>query len=207
MKKYIHTKQAITLLIIGTILSLIFIYLHFLQHNQLKKVGINSVFLETFSIDRKKLISSKQNDFFILKKNKETVKIKKTSFVIQKEALKKMNEKTALLKSIFHPKPSPYFSIFTKEINCPKAFLPLNRKKEGVWISWTMFANKRYGVGVCDKSEIFFINHKLLKYCSKKKDFFEIDYFIPIDSKIKQISELKKSLLQLENLIFCPEDQ
>lgn len=207
MKNHILMKQVISLWVLGIIISTTLIVLIFFYSNQLKRFGINSSFLETFSIDRNIFRSFKKNkiSFLYLNKNKEEIKIKKISSIIKEEALQKMKNKSVLLKSVFHPKPSPYFAILTKEIICPKEFLPVHRKKEGVWMSWTMFANKRYGFGVCNKGDIFFINYKFLKYCPQQQNFFEIDYFIPIDSKIKQTIELQNFFLKLENLIFCTE--
>ena len=143
--------------------------------------------------------------FLYFKKQDKEIKIKEISSLIKEEALIKMNIKSTLIESVFHPKPAPYFAILTTDIHCPKEFKPIQRKKDGHWISWTMFANKRQGIGVCDKTEIFFIHHKLLKYCTKQNSLFEIDYFIPVSSKIKKTINLKKSVFQLETLIFCNE--
>lgn len=200
-------KKTIALLIPGAALFSVFVFLYIFHYDQLKGFGLNSTFLEVFSIDNKattKLKNIKVTSLY-LKKNDEKIKIKKTHPVTKENASKKMNSKSILIESVFHPKPAPYFAILTKEINCPREFLPLQRKKEGLWMAWTMFANKRQGFGVCDKSEVHFINHKLLKYCPEQKNFFEIDYFTPVGKQMKKSFDLnlRKSSIQLETLFSC----
>lgn len=189
----------------------VFLYLHY---SRLERLGIHSLFLKEFSINNISVsqsedskitflyLSRKKRKTNELSKQKEKIAITIFHSFSPKQAVQKMKSKTALIESVFHPKPAPYFAIFTKEIICPKDFLPMFRKKEGLWRSWTMFANKRQGFGVCDKSEIAFINHKLLRYCPLKKNLLEIDYFTPVFVKDK-LPDLKESLLKLEKLVFC----
>ena len=188
------------------ILSLILYNLH---KEKLKSLDLHSSFLETFSINKKDIVNIKNGTitFFYLSKQSEKIKIKKFHPVNKKQAVRKLNEKSVLIESVFHPKPSPYFAVFTKEIRCPEEFLP-HVKKEGLWQSWTMFANQRQGFGVCDKSEISFVNHKLLKYCPKKESFFEIDYFIPyqMSSKEEHLDLKKEATFSLEKLISCKKE-
>ena len=200
-------KKTVVLLILGATLFSVFVFLYIFYYNQLKGLGLNSTFLKAFSIDNKvttKLKNIKVTSLYF-RRNDEKIRIKKTHPVTTEKALKKMNGKSILIESVFHPKPAPYFAILTKEINCPREFLPLHRKKEGLWMAWTMFANKRQGFGVCDKSEVYFINYKLLKYCPAQKNFFEIDYFTPVKKQMKKSFDLdlKKSSIQLETLFFC----
>ena len=202
-------KQTITLLIFGVTFFLIAIPLYFFfYYNQLKEFGVDSAFLETFSVVDKATVQSKNSKiiFLYLRKNNEKMEIKKIYPVTKDRALEKMKDKSVLIESVFHPKPAPYFAVFTTEISCPEEFLPVHRKKEGLWMAWTMFANKRRGFGVCDRSAIFFINHKLLKYCSKQKNLIEINYFIHVAPGMKKIIDFRRSLIQLENLIFCSEE-
>ena len=197
-------------------LSVLFIsvFLYYLHYNRLKNLGVSSSFLKRFSIDdisvtqirNNKItfvyLSRKKKATDVPVKKKEELTIKIFHAINPEEAVKKIQNKSAIIESVFHPKPAPYFAILTKEIICSKEFLPILRKKDWMWRSWTMFANKRQGFGVCNTNDIFFITHKLLKYCSKKRVFLEIDYFNPVHiTKIPL--ELNKIPLQLEDLIFC----
>ena len=211
MKKVFSLKTVLFLSLIC-----IFVFLYYLYYNPLKNLGINSSFLETFSINdissaplkNNKItflyLSRKKGGINTLKEKREKITIKVIHALNPEEAVKKIKTQSALIESVFHPKPAPYFAILTKEISCSKEFLPILRKKDWIWRSWTMFANKRQGFGVCDKKEVFFINHKLLKYCLRKRVLLEIDYFNPVHLTEK-LPELNKIPLLLENMISCSE--
>ena len=163
--------------------------------SNLRRFRIHSPFLETFSLAAKDSVSPRKSEGggsgggkivqLQLKRGEREEAALKIFFPLESAAaLRRMQERSALIESVFHPKPAPYFAVLTKEISCPKEFLP--RIETGnFWKSFRFFANKRKGVGVCNREDVFFLNIRSFLYCPPF--FIEADYF-------RKVTDRKESL-------------
>lgn len=123
-------------------------------------------------------------------------RIKRITNMAKDAAESYMRDQKIKLESIFNPTPSPYFAVLTKEIECPKDFLPTYNESEnsGNKVSYyILYANERFHYGVCSKDLIKYRVIVAFTYCKNTEDLYQLEYFVPDEDYDETGAELIES--------------
>ena len=157
----------------------------------LEDIGIYIETLDNFSVDSKdnnKVIAHRDDIIFML-----TVFSGLDNLLFKKY----INEKAAMIESLYEIRGAPYPGEITQEIICPEEFKPVKNKVQNNFSlgNYVLFASKRLTYGVCAKD---LANYKsFIGYFNCNNDkLFQIEFFVPVDRQ----AEFENMLDAIANL-------
>lgn len=126
-------------------------------------------------------------------RGEQVFRVRRITNVAKDAAANYINDQRIKLESIFNPAPSPYFAILTKEIECPKDFLPIYNesiKASNKVLYYILYANERLNYGVCSEDLIAYRAINGFTYCENTKDLYHLEYFVPNEEYGETIEEI-----------------
>ena len=159
-----------------------------------KESSLNPRLYKSLHIGSPELMKFQMADFLALKdkgvyvlwKGKEHLKIEVTENIPSDMARQMMSTELLQIKSVFAKSFSPYPEPLSREIECPKELSPIYFQGEvdgerGPYL--LLYANERFGIGVCSKDLVSFRHLQGWIYCPREKELYRIKYFIPLGER------------------------
>lgn len=132
-----------------------------------------------------------ENKFFAENEG-EIIKVKILNDLGTKEAEEYTTSQTVMLRGLFEPQLPPYPEFLTQQNACGNQYLPV-KKESQFGDFYVLFANNRFGYGVCSDDLIKYRAGKGFFYCQSKKTVIELEYFIDVGESSNKIEKLMNS--------------
>jgi len=105
----------------------------------------------------------------------------------------------AQLLNLFGDRQAPYPGQLSQTLTCPERFLPVELETSGdMLLQMQVFANERFGYGGCDESLLSYRSTMGLFYFPDSEQFFQVEYFEPVQSEVLSGPKVLASFSPLE---------
>lgn len=167
------TKILFILISVALLLSTLFLIFHDSFQGQLLRFGIRMDVHDMKITDRYAESSGRNNINWIVAKSVD--KILFLGRVYTENPGKYIQDKTYLLLGLYDSSKSPYPEVITNTVDCPADLKPM-KQDFGTDVVYKLFANERFGYGICAEDLITYNSFYGLFDCGKK-GVFEVKIF------------------------------
>jgi hypothetical protein len=108
----------------------------------------------------------------------EVLKVSVYRDVPAERAERLMNERWALIRSLYEPQRSPYPELLTRLSSCPAEFMP-RPKRHPAGRYYQLLAGERLGFGVCSRDQARYSAGVVLLGCPAARSVVEAAAFVP----------------------------
>jgi hypothetical protein len=163
-------------------------------HSELDSLFLDKTPFQSFSITQEQSVESHGSTVSLLRgaHNGSFLDIAQASNLPIDRAYDLLDGKEDDLNSFFYDRGSPYPGPISNEIECPADFLPQKKFIENdlaFEAVYSLFSSKRLTFGVCAPDLAAYRATYALIYCKHSKKFYEIRYFVPLESLPRNASE------------------
>lgn len=129
---------------------------------------------------------------FIAKRGEGIMKVNETKKVSAEQATQHRDEQTALLEGLFVPQLPPYPEFLMQENACAEKYHPVKKETE-FGIFYVLFANDRFGYGVCTDDLIAYRAGLGFFYCPASSVMVKMEVFADASASTESMEALLAS--------------
>lgn len=108
------------------------------------------------------------------------------------QAQRYSDEQSVLLEGIFNPQLPPYPEFLMQENACDEKYHPI-RMETQYGVFYTLFANDRFGYGVCSDDAIAYRSGFGLFYCPNKNTVVHVELFMKSTTPRRDVENIMAS--------------
>lgn len=138
------------------------------------------------------IVTQKSENSFLAERDGDVVKVKIRNEGNEKDAKEYILSQAALLRGLFVPQLPPYPEFLTQQNACDEKYYPQSRKNE-YGDFYVLFANDRFGYGICADDLIEYKAGLGIFYCQNNNSVVKVEFFTGEDENVGKIENFMNS--------------